>query len=354
MPSDLERRGREYVRNNPGYGDRARRGNPNPPPQRLPGPGDRPGEYRPLPPGSPEAARARGQQEGEAAAVSDFEQRYGFDPTQGLDGQGALGDPLGGYWEGPQQTPDAWRLHGLPTNPNYPARGPDEPYYEGDEVALLRARPAEERRRIQDLLVATGLTNSVIPGEIDDGTVSGFQRLLGMANRNGEHWQSTFSRLQRGLDSGEIGPDAEQRDPFRFVEQEYLPPDPAEIRNAVRDLAARIVPDVALSDEEVDSLRQQFEGFGRAEFNAAEQQRENDARAEYAASAPVTAGSGTEEVIVESGAIPQTSAADRFREYFEERYSANIARGEDREEEGERRKVTDSNLGNLLAIATGG
>jgi hypothetical protein len=255
----------------------------------------------------------------------------------------------------------------LPGSIRYPNQGPDEPYYQGAATALLRSMPAEERARLQELMLAVGLTNSVIRGEIDDGTVSGFERLLGIANRRGERWQTSITRLRRALDTGAIenvGPGGagggggagvmDVRDPFRFVEQEYLPPDPAEVRNSIRELAKQMVPDVELDDAEVDYLRSQFESFGKEQFEASEHQRLHDARAEYDASAPIDEGdTDPDDVIVRSEGVQQVSAADRFREYFEKRYGPNIERREGQEEELGRRQVTSANLSSLMAFATG-
>lgn len=227
---------------------------------------------------------------------------------------------------------------------------PPEPYTDGMENVLLRSMPAEVRARLQEVLVATGMASSVVPGEMDDGTVAGFRRLLSVSNRNGERWQSTMYRLQRAAARGDFDPDPEDRDPFRFVEAEYLPPDPAEVRNSIRDLATKIVPDVEISDEEIEYLRDQFEGMGAQQFRASEQQRMNDARAEFAANDPTATG---DEVITTSEGVQEVSAAERFREFFEDRYSANIQRGEDVEQESARRDMTQDNLGRLLQIATG-
>lgn len=252
------------------------------------------------------------------------------------DGQSQL-DPIGGYWNGPANLPEDVSRNQPPGSQLL------DPYVDGDEIRLLRGLPAEVLARLQDTLVAVGFIGEILPGEVDDATIAGFTRLLAMANRNGERWAHTVGRLQRKLDSGELV-DRTPIDPGN-VSMEYLPPDPAEIRNSIRSTAAQIVPDIELSDEEIESLRVEFENLGRQQYDAAQglAQARADARA-------VAAETGEDQVVT---GPPQVNAAVRFQELLEERFADNIRRREMTEEEIERRQMTGGVLSGLLTIATG-
>lgn len=256
-----------------------------------------------------------------------------------------LADP-GDWQRNPGMFPLSRAITRMPNQLRYPGEGPAEPYYAGSAQTLLRSMPAEERARLQDLLVATGLASSVIPGEVDPGTVSGFERVLGMANIEGTRWQDILMRLQRAVDSGDIPGEV---DPG-YVSLDYLAPDPAEIRGSIRDLASKLVPDVELSDDEVEYLRSQFESMGRQEWDEAEELRRGEYDAQVAAA---ETGQDQSATAAPSPADAAGATAARFREFFEQRYAPNIERREGQEEELQGREIGRANLGALMAFATG-
>lgn len=302
----------------------------------------------------PDPVRPAEQSEAETAAAPsaspghqqpggavDFAAPYGIGnmPTGGM--QAETG-PIGGY----VAPPDAFNLpEDVARNQAPGFRG----YHENDEYEVLRGLTTESLTRFQEQMYALGLTTQPEWGEIDNATRDGLRTLMTRANRHGETWQQSLARIATSPDGGMT----EERDPFRHVEQEYLPPDPTQIRGEIKRLADEILgEDVNVSDEELDHLRGEFERLGQQQFEAEEEQRLNNARAEYDAGAPVAPG--TEEVITQAEGVQPVNAAEQFREYFEDRYSATIARGEAQEQEVERREVTDANLGTLMQIATGG
>lgn len=259
------------------------------------------------------------------------------------------GDVPGASAMTPQAQVDAFRREAQ--------RREESIYHDGDEYRELRNMTTEELARFQQKALSLGLASNVVFGTIDGGPSSGtlgaMRTLMMMSNRERSTWNRKLLDVSRaGGMADENGPRGgeQPRDPFRHVEQEYLPPDPAEVRNSIRDLAKQVVPDIDLSDDEVDYLRGQFEGMGRQQFDAAEEQRMNDARAQYAAEDPTATG----ETIVTSEGVAPVNAAERFREFFEERYRPNIERREGIDETSERRQVTGGNLGQLMQIATGG
>lgn len=192
-------------------------------------------------------------------------------------------------------------------------------YYKGDETEILKSRPAEERRRIQELLIVTGLASSVIPGEVDPNTRTGFAKLLEISNTNGEDWGVTVDRLQRAVARGELDEEGSGRaERAGYVAPPPLQPDPARLRVSVRNMAQDTLGR-DLDEDEIDYLTAALEDVEQDNYSrlvAAD-------RAQFDANeAAVTTGEDqTTAPVTEYG---DAVVASRFRELFEERYAPEI------------------------------
>lgn len=144
-------------------------------------------------------------------------------------------------------------------------------YYAGAEYDILRGLTTEDRVRLQQQLVALGLANNVVYGEIDGGetgtggTLGAMRALLAMANRAGEEWQSTLGRIATNPEmqaqaGGLVGSDR----------QPYMAPDYAsmaqEVKNVFRKRLGR-EPDQA----EMAELVGEIQGWDRQSFDAGTQ-----------------------------------------------------------------------------------
>lgn len=294
--------------------------------------------------------------QGQTRRLRDATERRQSAEQSAIDGitgaQGPSGNVIGGYFPFEQD------VAGMPTPGQFnPGRQRDDAYYDGDEFRLIQDMPLEEYRRLQDFLVSVGLADDIYYGERGDPeTISGFSRLLGMANASGEGWERTRMRFERLRDTDQLGPNGigtgggrgggQMPERPGFVGSEYLPPDPAEINGSIRDLAEKLTPDVDLDDQQVDELRDTFLAYGRQQHEASQAW----ARSEFEAN--LDAGETGDDQTVSGPDVPNTAA--RFREHFEEKFKPNIDRRESAEQEVDRRQVTDANLSNLMQLATGG
>lgn len=241
---------------------------------------------------------------------------------QGLDGGTGQLAPIGGFFKEPADTGD--RFPGIPgpIRDIQQSNTLQDPYYEGDEFTLLRDMPEEQLVRLQDTLVALGLAPDVVPGELDDGTLRGFSRLLAMSNRNGERWSTTVSRLERSIESGEFG-DPDEPEPPGFVEPARLEADPARVREEIRQFGEkRLGRD--LNDDEIDHLSSALIDLERSDFDnmVAEERGIHEATQE----AQLTGEDQRVGDFAEHGAGVVSS---QFSELFRERYGKELQRRDD-------------------------
>lgn len=224
-------------------------------------------------------------------------------------------------------------------------------YREGDQFSWLRAKPLEERIRIQDELLALGLTSSVIPGEFDDGTLTGMRTLMTLANRNGERVEQTIGRL-RSLEAQGLLRPAEKEPVFNFVSREFLPPDPATIDEDIRSMVGKMFAgtDIEVSDEEVASLRRQFTGLLREQHFNEEQQRLSEEHVGFQAQVASAEGRN---VNLEVDAVPQVDAGARFRELFAERFKPKTDAIDQMGVDDQSRQLTQEGLSRVMQFALG-
>lgn len=262
-------------------------------------------------------------------------------------GGGGGGDPIGGYFP-EDNVSDGPRPVGQPGGPSLDGTNTrSTAYVDGDDVRLLRELPEEQLRRLQDLLVAVGYAPSVTPGEIDDGTVAGFRRLLAVANRNGEPWEATLQRLEHKLDTGEIDDQSEEGQRPGFVEPTRLAPNPDRIREDIEKFGReRLGRD--LSPEEVEHLAGTLEELEEADY----QRRVEAARGEFEAESEARE-TGQDQPATEADEFGSEVVASEFGQHFDERYAPEIDR-QDRVETGRAVSELLQVGGSLVGSMTGG
>lgn len=189
------------------------------------------------------------------------------------------------------------------------SEGP-QPYYLGDEYAILKGMTVEDRVRLQQQLVSLGLASNVTYGEIDggetgqSGTLGAMRRLLAMANASGDEWVNVLNRIatnpamQDGADEYEPAPN--------------LTPDYASIAQDIKsEFRQRLGRDP--DDYELQQLAGQMTGFYADEYAAQEEFRQLQHEAQ---TTPGVQGGGT---------VGRVDPMARFREVFDERFGAELA-----------------------------
>lgn len=230
-------------------------------------------------------------------------------PLPGGGGQAGQPDVLGEFWGGPPGGQMPYAGTGLTPGIDQVVGQAPQPYFAGDEYVMLRMMTTEDRVRLQQQLVAVGLTSKVLYGELDDATIKGFRSLLGMANRQGEDWRATLGRvatnpdLQQGADEFEPTP--------------YLQPDYATLAQRVKDTFRQQLgrdPD----SYEMQQLTAELSGFDAL---AHEREQELNQLAFTQQQTPGVQGGGTVEAV---------DPMSRFQELFERNYKHELDFVEDK------------------------
>lgn len=174
------------------------------------------------------------------------------------------------------------------------ADGSEARYFEGDEFALLAGIPPEQIEELQYRMRAAGLigkNDSYLQGRLDDTTIAAFAQVLSHANRTGmnpEMALQDLSTAQRIGQTEEVAP--------------YLTPDPAAVRQGVKQTVSSILRrDV--TEDELPALMQQYLSYDRQGYDA-----------------DVAASTAT-------GTVQDVDPAARFVDYLEQRYRPEIERG---------------------------
>lgn len=185
-----------------------------------------------------------------------------------------------------------------------------QPYFLGDEFAILKGMTTEDRVRLQQQLVALGIASDVTYGEIDGsdsgagGTLGAMRRLLAMANASGDDWTNVLARIatqpamQEGIDEYEPAP--------------FLQPDYAtlaqDVKRTVRERLGR-----EPNDYELQQLTGEMSGFYADEYAAQEEFRRIQHEAQ---TTPGVQGGGT---------VGRVDPMARFRQLFDEKFGAELA-----------------------------
>lgn len=213
-------------------------------------------------------------------------------PTGGGGGQ----ELLGGF-----SAVDPAQMGGPGGVPYRPGQAP-EVYYKGEvdpgtpgigSLDILRGMVTEDRVRLQEQLRALGLARQPRYGYLDDDTISGFEEVLAIANRQGERWTVTLGNLAT---TGGI--EEEQG----FQPEPYLAPDYATVAQRVKATFREQLgrdPD----DYELQQLASELSGF-----DALAHEREQE-YAELAANPAAQPGEM-------SGVDPLARFNQRFEELF--------------------------------------
>lgn len=250
-----------------------------------------------------------------------------------LAGQGvpatALAQPndiAGGMWSGPTSPidPETGEFVGPVAQTSPDGIGN---YYSADYVnTLWKGLPLEDRIRLQDSLVTLGLTRAAIPGEFDDGTISGITQLLSLSNRSGTTWRATIGRL-RDLESK--GLLAAQESAQEYEPRIYLQPDYASIAEDVKAIVRERLnrdPD----RYEMQQLAGELSGFYALEHEAATEfeQLQHEQQTTPGVQAP--------------GPVSRVDPLSRFKQLFEKKYAHELDFVEDKKDAIRSREAVDA------------
>lgn len=261
--------------------------------------------------------------------LASLEQTFAQGLSGGLPSEGS--GVIGGHWGGGEP----WQ--GVPFKLPEKVGNLAEPYYEGDDFAILEGMNTEQLARLQDTLVATGLVREVVPGRIDDNTIKGMGTLMALGNRQSETWQNVLDGIQRagGLD-GATSQRAAEFDPRPYIAPDYATL-AQEVKATFRQRLGR-EPDQA----EMAQLTAELSGWHKGAYGeqvAAERQQFENAQ------------QGGEQA---GGTFTRVDPLARFQETFDKRYANELDFVEDKEEAQGSRAAVGQTTGTLSAMSTGG
>jgi hypothetical protein len=252
----------------------------------------------------------------------DFESTAGFRPTDSSEARAARDPRLGG-------TPATFR---------------------SSDLERIAQWPIEKRSRLLLQMQKAGIVSpNVSPRFWTSEVTDALSGALSFANINGitDPFQAvaTFG-AQKAAAEDQAKPD------FNFVGRDFLPPDSATVDEDIRGLAKKMFAgtDIELSDDEVASLRGQFEGLLREQHFAEEQQRLSNEFTAFEANAAAAEGRPFHGTV---DAVPQVDAAARFRNVFEERFQPELDAIDRINADDENRELTGSALSRVIQFATG-
>lgn len=273
-----------------------------------------------------------------SAGAAKAEDPYVGDFPEGFTAGGTSTSSIRPDWAGPQFQQDM-------VIPGRPAR------FRQSDLTAIQSWPVEKRARLVLQMQKAGLVSPNVdprywnPKEF----TKPLEEALAFANANGI--DDPFQAVgMYGVSQAETT--KQNRPTFNFVSRDFLPPDPAAVDASIRDLAKQMFQgtDIELSDEEVQQLRGQFEGFLREQHFAAEQQRLSEEHSSF--DAKVASAEGRK-VDVNVDAVPQVDAEARFRQLFEERMKPKTDAIEQMAVDDESRQVLAGSLGQVMQFATG-
>jgi hypothetical protein len=250
--------------------------------------------------------------------------QFGIDASGFGVGGAEAPQPLGGYLAPPNlgSPPETSRMTS--------GYGQFSGYFAGQEMALLQGMPTEQLVRLQNQMVALGMTSKVIPGEFDRGTIGGFEQLLAMANTRRERWQETLQRASTTAATTDMGP---------AKVDVYRPPDYATLAETIKaTFKSKLRRDptdaemALMGDELSTTYRQQFD----ASIDAADMLDDN-------------VGAGR---VVEGPA--QVDPAARFQQEFDSRYSGELQVVDNVDERQQQNAVAGSVLDSFGSLIGGG
>lgn len=196
--------------------------------------------------------------------------------------------------------------------PDHLIRGPErQPYFEGDEFAILKSLNTEERVRLQQQMAAIGVAPNPLYGELDDTTLNGMKKLLGMANRDGKTWEETLRAVATNP--------ALQQGAGQFEPSPHIQPDYATLAQDVkRTFRQRLGRDP--EEYEMQQLTGELTGF-YAVANEAQTELER-----------IRHTQGSTPGVQAGGTVTNIDPTARFMESFEARYANELDFVEDKKE----------------------
>lgn len=246
-------------------------------------------------------------------------------------------EPVGGIWNGPTGPVDPTTGEFVGPLAQTVPNGIAAPYSADYVTGLWEGLPLEDRVRLQDRLVGYGLTSKVVPGELDDGTLDGIGRLLGMSNRAGTTWQATLGRLE-DLEAQGLLDAAQREQPFEA--QPYLAPDYATMAQTVKDMFRQRLgrePD----QSEMAQFQAELTGWDRMGYEAEQDlQRIQHEQAQQPGAQAAPTGRAVDPLA-------------RFQEVFESRYANELDFVEDKADAVETREQVQQTT-NTLSRMSGG
>lgn len=255
-------------------------------------------------------------------------------PQAELVGSDLLGEgrtlPYGGTFSGePFLQPDGSMTGPLALRPG--ATG--HTYYEGNQYDILKGLNTEDLVRVQQQLAAVGLASKPLYGELDDGTIGAFTKLLAMSNRSGTSWDATLTRLSTNplITDEEGGKQA-------FDVPTYLAPDVATLAQDVKAMFRQRLnrePDQL----EMAALTAELAGWHKGSFDAQVGVQRQDFENRQ------TEGEQS------GGTARQVDPVARFMEAFESRYANELDFVEDKEEAIETRETVEQGVGTLSQMS---
>lgn len=226
-----------------------------------------------------------------------------------------------------------------------------EAIFREKDLERIAAWPIEKRARLILQMQKSGIVSPDVSARRwdPDAIEEPLKKALTFANFNGI--TDPFEAVgMYGTAKAEF--DQKARPTFNFVERDFLPPDPESVDQDIRKLAKDMFAgtDIELSDEEVATLRGQFEGLLKEQHFAQEQQRLGEEKTSFDAQVASSEGRTFEGSVP---AVPQVDAGARFRNVFEERYQPELNAIEKMGEDNVQREATGNTLSRVLQFATG-
>lgn len=197
-------------------------------------------------------------------------------------------------------------------------------YYQGDQWSYFAGAGADEKYAVQERLVANGYLDpeDVTPGVWDYRTAQAMEYLMTDANGNGVTWVEMMNEVERSGGRPKPRSGGVSRSISPFVAPEYIRPDYATMKQAVRAAFASIIGR-NLDGNELKILADSMDADYRAEYEA----RVLAARNEY--DRQVAAIRSGARYAAEGGTVQGVSAIDRLNERLLEKYAGEIERNED-------------------------
>lgn len=201
------------------------------------------------------------------------------------------------------------------------------PKYKDSYKWLLNSLPVEHLVRLQETLEAVGFTKKMKLGALDDATVDNFVELLGIANRDGEDWQTTLGRLEEF--SGGLG--AVKEELPEFQPETFVRADPVALAEDVQALMKQRLKREPRPGE-IDELVEELGGINRLRHE--QDQELNELRFNAQLDGDVAPPEEFDKI----------DPAARFRKLFEEKYGGEIDHLEQVDDTAAQRDALEGNV----------